>query len=89
MSKLSPKQEAQICHTIVVLISLLGDYTDELIPNTPTALNIKEKALELMPLCDALLSAVYDVPEIKSGTYLHEISNKIDTIIRKNFQQII
>jgi len=86
---MNPKKEAQICHTIAVLISLLGDYTDDLTPNGPVSKKFKEKAEELMPLCEEMLSVIYNVPEISSGTYLSDLSNKIDTIIRKNFERIV
>jgi hypothetical protein len=83
------KEEAKLCHTIAVLISLLADYTDDLIPNSPISLQFKEKALELMPLSDAMLEAAYNVKEVSSSTYINDLSNKIDTIIRHNFTRII
>lgn len=83
------KEEARLCHTIAVLISLLADYTDDLMPNSPIAIQFKEKALELMPLSDAMLEATYNVKEVSSSTYINDLSNKIDTIIRHNFKQIV
>ena len=83
------KEEAKLCHTIAVLISLLADYTDDLMPTSPIAIQFKEKALELMPLSDAMLEAAYNVKEVSSSTYINDLSNKIDTVIRHNFKTIL
>ena len=86
---MTKKEEAKLCHTIAVLISLLADYTDDLIPSGPIAQQFKEKALELSPLSDAMLEATYNVKQVSSSTYIYVLSNKIDTVIRKNFTQIV
>jgi len=86
---MTKKDEAKLCHTIAVLISLLADYTDDLTPNGPIAQQFKEKALELSPLSDAMLEATYNVKQVSSSTYINDLSNKIDTVIRKNFTQIV
>ena len=86
---MTKKEEAKLCHTIAVLISLLADYTDDLIPSGPIALQFKEKALELMPLANAMLEAAYNVKEVSSSTYITDLSNKIDTVIRHNFKTIL
>lgn len=83
------KEESQLCHTIASLITLLADYTHELMPETETANQFKEKALELMPIAEIMLEAAFNVKEVRTSTYLQELSNKIDTVIRKNFTQII
>lgn len=89
MSKLNPKQEAQICHTVAVLMSLLADYTYEIQEFKNISKDFKEKAAELLPICEELLTTVYNVPEVSSSTYLSNLSKQIDTVIRKNFIQII
>ena len=86
---MTKKEEAKLCHTIAVLISLLADYTDDLIPDGSIAQQFKEKALELMPLADAMLEATYNVKEVSSSTYITDLSNKIDTVIRHNFKTIL
>ena len=40
------KEEAKLCHTIAVLISLLADYTDDLTPSGTISKEFKEKALK-------------------------------------------
>ena len=86
---MSPKEEAKCCHTIASLITLLADYTHELMPTTDTAKQFKEKANELMPIAEQMLEAAFDVKEVRTSTYINDLSNKIDTVIRKNFTQII
>ena len=44
MSKLNPKQEAQICHIVAVLMSLLADYTYEIQEFKNISKDFKEKA---------------------------------------------
>jgi hypothetical protein len=86
---MTPKEEAKLCHTIAVLISLLADYTDDLTPGGTISQEFKEKALELMPLAEAMLQATYNVKEVSSSTYITDLSNKIDTVIRHNFKTIL
>jgi|688.fasta_scaffold955247_3 hypothetical protein len=83
------KEEAKLCHTIAVLISLLADYTDDLTPSGAISKEFKEKALELMPLSEQMLQAAYNVKEVSSSTYINDLSNKIDTVIRHNFTRIV
>lgn len=86
---MSPKEEAQCCHTIVVLASLLAEYTNDLTPDSPMAKLFKEQAEKLMPMAEDLLSNAYDIKEVRQGTYLNELCNKVDTVIRKNFERIV
>lgn len=86
---MTKKEEAKLCHTIAVLISLLADYTDDLTPGGTISKKFKEKALELMPLAEAMLQATYNVKEVSSSTYITDLSNKIDTVIRHNFKTIL
>lgn len=89
MSKLNPKKEAQICYTITVLMSLLADYTDEINELNPISKKFKDKVEDLLPICEELITKVYGFPEISSSTYLSTLSNKIDSIIRHNYERII
>jgi hypothetical protein len=86
---MNPKREAQICHTVTVLMALLADYTDELDELKPISKRFKDKVEDLLPLCEELITQVYGFPEISSSTYLTDLSNKIDSIIRHNYERII
>jgi len=44
---------------------------------------------DLLPVCEELITKVYGFPEISSSTYLTDLSNKIDSIIRHNYERII
>ena len=86
---MSPKEEAEYCHTIASLVVLLADKMDELMPDTKMASDFKEKAKELMPIAESMMEAAFDVEEVRTSTYINDLSNKIDTVIRKNFKQVV
>lgn len=86
---MNPKKEAQICHTITVLMALLADYTDELDGFKSISKRFKDKVEDLIPLSEELITKVYGFPEISSSTYLTDLSNKIDSVIRHNYEKII
>jgi hypothetical protein len=86
---MSPKREAQICHTVTVLMALLADYTHEIDELKPLSKRFKDKVEDLLPVCEELITKVYGFPEISSSTYLTDLSNKIDSIIRHNYERII
>ena len=83
------KEEAQYCHTIASLITLLADYMHDLMPTTEIAKDFKEKANELMPMAEQMLEAAFNVKEVRTSTYINDLINKIDTVVRKNFTQIV
>jgi hypothetical protein len=71
------------------LVVLLADKMDELMPDTKMASDFKEKAKELMPIAESMMEAAFDVEEVRTSTYINDLSNKIDTVIRKNFKQVV
>lgn len=86
--KLSPKETSILCHKVAVLISLLSDYTEELYPETGVPQQFRERAQEMMPLANELLKNLYDIPEVRTSTYINDLANKVDTILRKNYERI-
>lgn len=38
--------------------------------------------------CETMLNEVFGIKSISNGTYLNGLSEKLDTIIRKNFENI-
>lgn len=86
---MTPKQEAQEAHKIAVLFELLADATEKLTPNSPVAIDIKKKALEIVPLANTFVDAVFSFKSISSSTYFTDLSKKVDTVIRKNFDEKI
>ena len=79
------KQEAQEAHKIAALMYLLGESVYKFAPRTLVAIQLKTKAEEIMPLADEMLEEIYKISEIRNSTYLTDLVNKIDTVIRKNF----
>jgi len=48
-----------------------------------------QKAKEFIETLEPFLVAAYDSEQVRSGTYLTDISHKVDTVIRKNYEQIL
>lgn len=88
MNKKTPKQEAILCHKVATLMSLLADYTDELYPNSPIAEKIKKNSEEIMPMANTLLESLFQIPQINTTTYLNDLVNKVDVVLRKNYERI-
>jgi hypothetical protein len=81
---MNPKKEAMAYHKIAVLCTLLVDEFDKLGPGSL----LSEKAKDMIIFIEEMYTKIDMIPEIRSGTYLSELTNKVDTVIRKNFQQI-
>lgn len=85
---MNPKRHNQITHKIAVLANLMTGALDEIGANSEMATDFKQKCEELLPFCEQIISDVFVLKEIKSTTYLSDISNKVDTVIRKSYQTI-
>lgn len=81
---MTPKQEAQTTHKIAALAFLLTEALDEINATSKPALDLKQKASELLPFCEHILGEGYQVNQIYKTTYLTDLSNKVNTVIRKN-----
>jgi len=86
LNNLSPKEEAMICHKLAAIFTIAADDMAEFLPNSPLGKQIKERADEMVPVMEAMLANIYTLPELYSGTYLNDLSKKVETVIRKNFQ---
>ena len=85
---MTPKNKAQKAHTIAVLFGLLAEYIDDFAPNSPLGEKIKIKSEEILPLADEMIDQVFNIKSVSQSTYINDLTNKIDTVIRKNFQKI-
>ena len=85
---MTPKQQAQEAHKIAVLFGLLAESTERLAPGSPVSNKIKSKSLEILPLADAFINEVFSIKSVSESTYMTDLMNKVDTVIRKNFQQV-
>ena len=85
---MNPKREAQQSHKIAALCYLLSEALQEAGATADTALQIKQDCENLGAKCEKVLDDLFKIKEVSGSTYLTELSNKVDTVIRKNYQQI-
>lgn len=82
------KKSAVQSHKIAALCYLLAEALQEVGANAETALEMKANAEVLGAQCENVLEDLFQVKQIKGSTYLTDLCNKVDTVIRKNYQQI-
>lgn len=82
------KKSAVQSHKIAALCYLLAEALQEVGANAETALEMKANAEVLGVQCEQVLEDLFQVKQIKGSTYLTDLCNKVDTVIRKNYQQI-
>ncbi len=78
---MNPKRMVELAHKLVVLNFLIQELLDELNPRTA---EIKEYRENLLKLTEMLNNEIADTEAIQSTLYFQDLSNKVDTIIRKN-----
>jgi len=85
---LNPKKINQLSHRLAVLSNLMLETLDEIGATTDIAIDFKYKCKELLPFCEKMVDDVFMLNEIKSTTYMTDLSNKVDTVIRKEYKPI-
>lgn len=80
---MNPKRKSELCHLLVVLANLQLEVLDELNPTTKEAIEYKEL---LTKKCEEVNDAIIDIPEVRSSSYFQDLSNKVHTVIRKNYK---
>jgi len=83
------KKERVLYHKLAVLSNLLLMELDEMKPSAAIGANMHQKAKEFTEALEPFLVAAFDSQQVRSGTYLTDVSNKVDTVIRKNYEQIL
>jgi hypothetical protein len=83
------KKERVLYHKLAVLTNLLLLELDEMKPSAAIGANMHQKAKEFIDTLEPFLEAAFDSEQVRSGTYLTDISHKVDTVIRKNYEQIL
>jgi len=76
------KKDSVLMHKLVCLSMLLQETIDELKPDTPI---MKKTAEDLTVFTELLLDSLKNTETIQKHTYFQEISNKIDTVMRKSY----
>jgi hypothetical protein len=85
---MNPKKINMLSHRLAVLSNLMIETLDEIEANSDMSLEFSIKSKELMPFCEQMVDDVFTLGQIKSTTYMTDISNKVDTVIRKNYKPI-
>ena len=85
---MSQKELHQKTHKIAVLAYLMSEALEEINADSAQALGFKSRCDGMIGFCETILNESFAVKTIKNTTYLQDLSNKVDTVIRKNYQQI-
>lgn len=82
----NPKEQARLAHKLIVLGDLIIDTLDTMEADGFLANEIREDTDKVKDHFDKLLTKVFNISSVKSSTYLQELSNKVDTVIRRNYK---
>jgi DNA replication initiation complex subunit (GINS family) len=82
------KKERVRFHKLAVLTNLLLMELDDMKPTAEIGANMHQKAKEFIETLEPFLEAAFDSQQVRSSTYLTDVSHKVDTVIRKNYEQI-
>jgi DNA replication initiation complex subunit (GINS family) len=82
------KKERILYHKLAALSNLLIMELDEMKPTAAIGANMHQKAKEFIEALEPFIEASFDSEQIRSGTYLTDLCHKLDTVIRKNYEQI-
>ena len=82
------KKERVLYHKLAVLTNLLLIELDEMKPTAVIGATMHQKAKEFTEALEPFIEASFDSEQIRSGTYLTDLCHKVDTVIRKNYEQI-
>jgi len=81
---MNPKSKNQEMHKLYCLCSLLLENLDRLKPTTERMIKYQS---DLIGFCEELNDVLADTATIQRSTYFQDITNKIDTIMRRQFNQ--
>lgn len=85
---MNPKKINMLSHRLTVLSNLMIETLDEIGASSDMSVDFRTKSKELMPFCEKMIEDVFTLGQIKSTTYMTDLSNKVDTVIRKNYKPI-
>lgn len=83
------KKEKILYHRLSSLTNLLIMDLDDLKPTAVIGATLHVKAKEFIVALEPFLETVYDSQQLRSGTYLTDLSHKIDTVLRKSYEPIL
>lgn len=76
------KKKNQEIHKLYCISQLLLESLDELKPTSAKMVKFKE---DLIGLCEQMNNDVADTYTVQKSTYFHELTQKIDTLVRHHF----
>lgn len=79
---MNPKRKNVQIHKLFCLSNLMLENLDELKATTPRMIKLKA---DLIGFCEELNNSVANTATVQKSTYFSEISHKVDTILRKEF----
>lgn len=75
-------------HKITILTDLLLLELDEMKPTAILGVELHRKARDFSKTLEPFLEMAFKSKEVSSTTYFTDVANKVDTIIRKNYNEI-
>lgn len=75
-------------HKITVLTDLLLLELNEMKPTAILGVELHKKAQDFSKALEPFLEMAFKSKEVSSTTYFTDVANKVDTIIRKNYNEI-
>lgn len=79
-------------HRLAIVAHLMSEALDDIQQQcgelSPKAIELKENCAKIVPAVEEILTEVYQVNQIHSSTYLTDLANKVETLIRKNYVNI-
>jgi hypothetical protein len=76
------KKKNQEIHKLYCISQLLLESLDELKPTSAKMVKFKD---DLIGLCEQMNNDVADTYTVQKSTYFHELTQKIDTLVRHHF----
>lgn len=86
--KNSPGRANQVAQKIALLAELMIDAIDDLYKEGEGGQTLRASLEITKNKCEDLVGSVYKVEEIQKSTYFTDMANKIDTLIRRNYENI-
>jgi len=82
------KKKRILFHKIAVLSNLLIMELDEMKLTAEIGISLHQKAKEFIETLEPFVESSFDSEQVRNGTYLIDLCHKVDTVIRKNYEQI-
>jgi hypothetical protein len=82
------KKHHQQTHKIAVLTYLLITELNDIKANSLLAKEIIKQSEAFELALEPLLETVFESKQISKGTYLNKIGHQVETVIRKNYENI-